>query len=214
MKRISIDEMLEEVKKKGLMDIPFKDLTRDKLDSIVTADTILKILEDSEFEDVITLREYSWFWSTFGYTPSKIYTLIKPYLEEINEKLARKGFVRVSKYTWRKFAITIDEKKLEELARRLKLSEDEAYILAVAYKLLKITIPFVKDWKGYNLFDGFKILNIFDKLSKKGVIDKEDIEKIGQRLLKYEEQIRGLGLDFDRIKKVVLKYETSKEVKG
>ena len=200
----SVSKILEEVRRRGLMDVPFKYLTRDELDLVVTADIIENILKDSEVEDVITLREYSMFWSNFGYTPSKIFSLIKPYLEEINEELAKKGFVRVSKYTWRKFIITINEKKLKELANRLKLSEDEVYILTVAYKLLKITKPFVRDWKGYNLFDGFKILDIFNKFSNNCNICKDDIVKIGQKLLKYEEQIKGLGLDFDRIKKTVL----------
>jgi len=194
--KISADKILEEVEKKGLMDKPYRELTEKERGLIVTAN----ILRDSESADIISLRDYCFFYHD---KPSYILKLIKPYLHVINEELVKKGFVRVSKYTWRKFTITINERKLEELAKKLKLSEDEAYILAVAYKLLKITIPFVKDWKGFNIFDGFKILNIFDKLSKKGVIDKEDIEKIGQRLLKYEEQIRGLGLDFDRIKKVV-----------
>ena len=198
---VKMFELLEEVEKKGLRDIPFKDLTSDEIDLVVTADVIEDILKDSEFEDTISLREYSHYWGGKEYSPSKLLTLVKPYLEEINKELAKKGFVRMSKFTWRKFVITIDEKKLEELAKRLGLGNDEAYILAVAYKLLKITVPFVKDWKGYNLVDGLKVLSIFEKLSCEEKITEKDIEYIRKKLLKYEEQIKGLGLDFERIKR-------------
>lgn len=197
---MDIKELIEEVERKGLMDIPYKDLTPEERKMVKIASTVRDIVEDSEFKNIISLRDYCYPFE--DYTPSKLFTLIKPYLPFINEELAKKGFVRVSKYTWRKFVITVDEKKLEELAKKLKLSEDEAYILAVAYKLLKITVPFQKDWRGYNLVDGFRILNIFEKLSE-GKITKKDIEYIRKKLLKYEEQIKGLGLDFERIKKGV-----------
>jgi len=59
----------------------------------------------------------------------------------------------------------------------------------------------VRDWKGYNLVDGFKVLDVFEKLSHKGKITKEDLEELRKRLLKYEEQIKGLGLDFERLRK-------------
>ena len=197
MMNMNIEELMEEVEKKGLMDTPYKDLTPEEKDMVKIVSTIRDIMEDSEFKNAISLRDYCYPFE--DYTPSKLFALIKPYLPFINEELAKKGFVRVSKYTWRKLAITVDEKKLEELAKKLKLSEDEAYILAVAYKLLKITIPFQKDWRGYNVVDGFRILDIFEKI-KEGEITKKDIEYIRQKLLKYEEQIKGLGLDFERIK--------------
>jgi len=186
--KVDIDRVYEE-----FGDIPLGRLTTGEYALF----TVASILKDDVERDVITLREHCW----GEISPSKLLRYMKPYINFLNEELRKRGFVRVSKYTWRKFVVTVDEKKLGELTERLQLEDDEAYVLAVAYKLLKITNPFAKDWKGYNIVDGFKVLDVFDKLHK-GRITKEDIEELRRRLLKYEEQIKGLGLNFERLEKI------------
>jgi len=83
------------------------------------------------------------------------------------------------------------------LAEKLGFSERESYILYVAWRLLKITYPWLKDWKGYNFVHAFAIL---DRL-RKPKITKGDVEWIRQRLVKYyRDQIIELGLDLKRLK--------------
>lgn len=186
--KVNVDRVYEQ-----LGDKPLCKLTTGEY-ALLTVASILKW--DAEQKDVISLRDHCW----GDITPSELLRYMKPYMDFLNEELRKRGFVRVSKFTWRKFVVTIDEKKLKELSERLQLDNDESYVLAVAYKLLKMTNPFVRDWKGYNLVDGFKVLDIFEKLSYEGKVTKKDIEELRKRLLKYEEQIRGLGLDFERLR--------------
>jgi len=185
--KVDVDRVYEE-----LGNIPLGRLTTGEYALL----TVASILKDAEQTDVISLRDHCW----GDITPSELLRYMKPYMDFLNEELRKRGFVRVSKFTWRKFIVTVDEKKLKELSKRLQLDNDESYVLAVAYKLLKITNPFVRDWRGYNLVDGFKVLDIFEKLSYKGEITKEDLEELRKRLLKYKEQIKGLGLDFERLR--------------
>jgi hypothetical protein len=135
----------------------------------------------------------------------EIKSYIKKYEKDLNEIFAEYGYYKVSKYGWRKFDIeklkpyeipleTIEE-QVRELAKILNIEIDDAYVLYVAYKMLKRTKLFVKDWTGYNFVHSFAI---YDRLIK-DEITMEDINWINQRLLNYSDQIREMGLDYDRL---------------
>jgi len=156
------------------------------------------IMDARKGSERLSLRDYSidkWM------TPSRLLKLIRPYMKLLDEELRKLGYARVSKYSWRKWEMKIPLDRIREVARELKLSEREAYVLYVAWKLLNITYPFKIDWKGYNFFHAFAVL---DRLCKpKTEFSREDIEWIRQRLIKYyRDQILGLGLDLKRLEGV------------
>jgi len=124
--KVDVDRAYEE-----LGNIPLGRLTTGEYALLTVASILNK--HDAEQTDVISLRDHCW----GDITLSSLLRYMKPYIDFLNEELRKRGFVRVSKFTWRKFVVTVDERKLKELSKRLQLDNDESYVLAVAYKLLK-----------------------------------------------------------------------------
>jgi len=154
------------------------------------------ILKDSERKEAITLRDYCYYSYYHDITPSIVLKWIRPYLSYLNKELAKRGFVRVSRYAWRKFLVDIEINE-DELKKLPHLNENDIYVLTVAYELLKVTKFNARDWKGYNIVDAFKIYDLLYTSIKK--MGKKEIGDICKRLLKYKEQIKGMGYDFERI---------------
>jgi len=181
-----------------------KDVAQDHLkQGKELAECLIKDAKDGY--DYISIRDYCRLYEK----PSTLLRLLKPFYEELDKKIKSFGYVRVGKGTWRKFDISELEKwnkNKEELAKLLNVDEDSAYVVYVAYRLIKITHPFVKDWKGFNIVHAFSFR---DRLYK-DKLSMEDIDWMNQRLLNYEEQIKMLNLDFDKIKK---RWEQRNELK-
>lgn len=170
--------------------IPLNQLTEEEYGLMIAG----YILIDAETSDSITLRNYTFGWAS----PREILKLIKPHLPIIQEELKKLGFIRASKYGWRRFKADIPWERVKMLAEKSRLTEDEAYVLYVAWRLLRRTIPFIRDWKGYNIVHAFAI---HDRLWKPAEeFTREDVEWIRRRLVKYyRDQILELGLDFKRL---------------
>ena len=75
---------------------------------------------------------------------------------------------------------------------------DEEYVIFVARKLLSLTYPWARDGVGFTIPDAW----LFRDLLSREKLAPENIEWMRRALLKYERQIRQLGLDFDRLEKV------------
>jgi len=155
------------------------------------------ILDAKDGYTYVTVRNYC-----RGYErPDDLLKILRPYLPKLEATLKELGYVRIRKGTWRKFDLRplwqrYDE-DVEKLAKALSLDEGSAYVVYTAYRLLKITNPFVRDWKGFNIVHAFAFYDRF----LKSRLDATDIDWMNERLLNYEEQIKMLGLDFARILK-------------
>jgi len=155
------------------------------------------VLDGKEGDAYVSVRNYC-----RGHEkPSDLLRILKPYLPKLEVALQELGYVRIRKGTWRKFDLRPlwqrYDKDVEKLAKALRLDEDSAYVAYTAYRLLKITNPFVRDWKGFNIVHAFAFYDRF----LKPMLDMADINWMNERLLNYEEQIKMLGLDFARILK-------------
>ena len=172
---------------------PMNQLTEDEWRDLISA----CILMDAEDPEVEAIRLRGWAYRIGG-SPRDVLNLIKPNLKVIEKRLRELGFVRVGKYGWRRFKAEIPWERIRTLAEKSGLTEDEGYVLYVAWKLLKETVPFRKDWKGYNIVHAFAI---HDRLWKPVTkFSREDVEWIRQRLVKYyRDQIVELGLDYERL---------------
>jgi hypothetical protein len=62
--------------------------------------------------------------------------------------------------------------------------------------LLKLTVPTLKDWQGYNIVHAWA----FYKRLNKQKITMEDINWMNKKLLNYEEQIKELGLNYEKLR--------------
>jgi hypothetical protein len=169
---------------------PIKELTSEEYGLVVA----YLLLEDAEQCESLTLRDYCYLHSI---TPSELLRLVKPYLPEVEQRLKELGFIKASKYGWRKFK-EIPWERIEELSKKCNLDLESAYVLYVAWRLLKITMPLLKDWKGYNIVHAFAI---HDRLNQ-SQLSNFDIDWINERLVNYyKDQIQELGLDYERLKK-------------
>jgi hypothetical protein len=161
------------------------------------------MLEDAKKGDneLLTFRDsinFRWYWS-------ELQTILKKHREEIDKLFVRYGYIRVSKTGWRKFRLEDLkhlEQPLETLAKFLQVDTDSAYVVYCAYRLLKLTVPTLKDWQGYNIVHAWA----FYKRLNKQKITMEDIDWMNKRLLNYEEQIKELGLDYEKLRQRVEKY--------
>jgi hypothetical protein len=130
---------------------------------------------------------------------SKLQTILKKHCEELDKLFSRYGYIRVSKTGWRRFKLE-DLKHLEQplelLAKFLQVDMDSAYVVYCAYRLLKLTVPNRKDWRGYNIAHAWSFL----KRLSKSKITMEDVNWMNKRLLNYEEQIRELSLDYEKLR--------------
>ena len=93
----------------------------------------------------------------------------------------------------------LNEEEIEKL-RKIVISDDrleeKAYILYVAYRLYQRTYPFAKDRVGYTWFDAWLFKDMFEKEER---FSDENLEWIRRQLLKYEKQIKDLGLDYKKL---------------
>jgi hypothetical protein len=157
------------------------------------------MLEDAKKGDkeLLTFRDsinfcWNWRWS-------ELQTILKKHREELDKLFRRYGYIRVSKTGWRKFRLEDLkhlEQPLESLAKFLQVDIDSAYVVYCAYRLLKLTVPTLKDWQGYNIVHAWA----FYKRLSKSKITMEDINWMNIRLLNYEEQIKELGLDYEKLR--------------
>jgi hypothetical protein len=163
------------------------------------------MLEDAKkgYKELLTFRDsinFSW-----NYRWSKLQTILKKHYQELDKLFGRYGYIRVSKTGWRKFKLE-DLKHLEQplelLAEFLQVDIDSAYVVYCAYRLLKLTVPTLKDWQGYNIVHAWA----FYKRLNKQKITMDDINWMNKRLLNYEEQIKELGLDYEKLRRRVEKY--------
>jgi len=191
-RQMSVEEII--TKTLELENKPIRELT-EKEWGIITSGCL--ITDAREGFEKLSLRDYCY---AYWLSPSYLLKLIRPYLKTVENELRKLGYAKVSKYAWRKWKADIPWDKIRELAERSGLSKRESYVLYVAWKLLRITYPWRRDWKGYNFFHAFAIL---DRLRKsRRHFSKEDVEWIRQRLVKYyRDQISELGLDLQRLEK-------------
>jgi hypothetical protein len=80
----------------------------------------------------------------------------------------------------------------------MKPLSDMEYVIAVARKMLSLTNPWARDKMGYTMPDAW----LFRDLLSREELTPENVEWMRRALLKYEKQIRRLGLDFDRLDKI------------
>ena len=192
---ITTEELLRRAEE--LMTKPMNLLTDEEW-AVMTAGLIIMDAREGNVDDCITLRNYCYAW---GPSPRELLSLMKPYLPIVEEELRKLGFFRASKYGWRRFKANIPEDRIRELARRANLTEDEAYVVYVAWRLLKRTVPNKRDWKGLNIVHAWAF---HDRLWKpQSEFSKEDVNWMLKRLVKYyKDQILELGLDYDRLLKM------------
>lgn len=84
--------------------------------------------------------------------------------------------------------------------------EDKLYVLYVVRKLLQITYPFAKDKVGYTFPDAWLYRDMLlrdvlypDKFPHGMKFTNHNVEWLRRNLLKYEKQIKKLGLDYGRL---------------
>jgi len=160
---------------------------------VLVAGLLLKDAKEGRFE-ALTLREYCY----LGWvSPSFLLKAVKPYLPVVEEELKSHGYVKVSRYGWRRFRLEdLSWDKIQYIAEKSRLSEREVYVLYVAWRLLKITSPWLIDWQGYNITHAFAFLDRFRRPN----LTKEDVEWMRHRLLKYyRDQISEMGLDLQKL---------------
>jgi len=160
------------------------------------------MLEDAKKGDkeLLTFRDSIIF--SCDYRWSRLQTILKKRYQELDKLFGRYGYIRVSKTGWRKFKLEDLkhlEQPLESLAKFLQVDIDSAYVVYCAYRLLKLTVPTLKDRQGYNIVHAWA----FYKRLNKQKITMDDINWMNERLLNYEEQIKELGLDYEKLRQRV-----------
>jgi len=180
---------LEELKERGkrAFEVPRAKLSQSE-EGLAIAYWLLLDAEDGR--ERVNLRDIGW-----DLLPH-VYKCVRPYLSLVEVRLRELGYVRVSKYGWRKWSEVPPWEQIRQVVERMDLDDQEAYVLYVAWRLLRITDPAKIDWKGFNFFHAFAIR---DRLLKpQNEFTKEDVEWIRERLVKYyRNQIREMGLSFD-----------------
>ncbi len=79
--------------------------------------------------------------------------------------------------------------------------QDKLFVLGTAWKMLQRTYPWAKDEKGYTFPDAWLFRDIILRTEELRLKD-ENMEWMRRHLLKYERQIRGFGLDFDKLNRI------------
>jgi len=192
---MSFEEIVE--KARNLIDVPIRKLTDEEYFLAVTA-----ILLDEAKKGTETLNYREW----FSFRDFRYY--VKKYVQELNKLFGKYGYIRFGKYVWKK----LDPTKLKDLEIRkrelmecLDIDEDAVYVLECAYKLFKETRPGLRDYVGFNRVHTFAL---FNKL-KKERLTLDDINWINKILLKYEDQLRELGMDFKRLEERYKRIESA-----
>jgi len=155
------------------------------------------VLDAKEGATYVSVRNYCRPYES----PSDLLKILRPFLPELEQRLKELGYVKIKKGTWRRFDLKELKEQFDKDVSKLKevlgIDEDSAYIVYVAYRLLKITNPFKRDWKGFNIVHAFAFYDRF----LKPTLTFDDVNWMNKRLLQYEEQIKMLGLDFSRIQR-------------
>jgi len=190
-----VSEKLAWLRRKGeqLNNKPIGFLSEEE-EAILAAYLIIRDAEEGV--ECISLRDYGW-----RLSPSKLLSLLRPYLRALEARLSELGYVRASRYSWRRWDMSSLqerwEKGKEELMKVLNVDEDAAYVVYVAWSLLKRTVPWRRDWRGYNAVHAFAV---YDRFCKEK-LSLDDINWLNDVLMHYEEQIKSMGLDFERIRR-------------
>ena len=82
---------------------------------------------------------------------------------------------------------------------------DREFVLAVACLMLKRTWPWVRDGIGLNWPDAWLFKDLFDYAAEAGGLESlhdEQVEWLRRQLLKYERQLRELGVDYERLRSI------------
>ena len=89
--------------------------------------------------------------------------------------------------------------KLKEIWKKLEEMDDKTYVFFATFKLLSVCDgAFYRDGWGFNRPDAFLVRYL---LTEKELSD-EQIEFLRRLLLKYEKQLKKLGVDYERLQKI------------
>lgn len=92
--------------------------------------------------------------------------------------------------------------KFADTAEKINKHEnDEVFVLGVCRALLEMTKPLAIDAVGFTLPDAWLFRDIYLR-GYEIDLKPENVEWVRRHLLKYEDQIRKIGLDFDRLNKI------------
>jgi hypothetical protein len=179
------EKMVEEARK--LWNLPSSQLTEKEYFLAVTA----LFLDDAK-NGVETINYRDW----FLFRDFRLF--VRKYGDLIDQLFRRYGYSRFGYYCWKR----IDLSKLKpfnlrarEIKELLNANEDDLYVIYCAYKLLQESYLGIKDWKGFNRID---TLSIYNALRKDNIV-VDTINLINKMLLKYEDQLTALGLDYNRL---------------
>lgn len=134
--------------------------------------------------------------------PSDLVTLGDELREKLLEMLKKEGYIRVSKWVWRKWNIEPEAKRYWEEVFEGKRPE-WFYAVYAGWQLLLRTNPTKKDWLGYDAVDCWIALDFYNRWAKKKVIEDSGWQWLQRKLPRYRDQIRELGLDFERVAKAL-----------
>ncbi|MEM4973098.1 MAG: hypothetical protein QXR87_05240 [Candidatus Hadarchaeales archaeon] len=166
-------------------------------------DELFSVLKDeiqSGYEE-FDFRPYGYRFSR-GYRPSDLELLGEENKEKLFELLKKKGYVKVSKWVWRKWEIKPEAVQFWEKYFEGKVVE-QFYPVYVGFQLLLRTNPRYRDYEGFDLVDCWVALDFYNKFADKKVVSDSFWDWLKRRLPRYEDQIRELGLDYERVIKAL-----------
>jgi len=153
------------------------------------ADKLFSVLKDEIESGVeeMDFRPHSRF-------PSDLEMLGDNNREKLMALLKENGYIRVSKWIWRKWNIKPEVVKFWEEHFEGKVDE-QYYPIYAGFQLLLRTKPFRKDWLGFDAVDCWIALRLYSR----NKVDEKLWSWLRRKLPRYEQQIKELGLDYDRL---------------
>jgi len=137
-----------------------------------------------------------------SYRPSSLEMLGEENKKKLFAILKEKGYVKVSKWVWRKWEIKPEAVQFWEKCFEGKVVE-QFYPIYVGFQLLMRTSPNRRDYRGFDLVDCWVALDFYNRFVNRKVVTDSFWNWLKRRLPRYEDQIRELGLDYERVIKAL-----------